>query len=320
MDRGGIPVDVAIIDGTTPVVASVTRKLNRSKFNTLLLDDRLEGDVPVRIVVAGGKTRLTSEFWNRLPDLQLVVRTGAGYENVELAELRRRDVFLLVPRVQADTSVPEYVLGAALWLVRDLRNADRAARAAYFDWRDNITGRSLADLALGIVGLGRTGRRVGVLGNAFGMQVMAWNPWSAKPDAQCELVGTLDELLTRADIVSLHCQLTAETRYLLNDRTLSLMRPGSVLVNAARWELIEEEALVQALASGHLGGAAIDGFGPERNGATTRLSLFDNVILTPHIAGLTVQSVDLLSDFVVRNVTAFGDNGVVADPEFIIQL
>lgn len=312
-------MDVAITDWTTPVVASVVRKLDRSGFDTLLLGDRLEGDVGVRIVVAGGETRLTGEFWNRLPNLQLVVRTGAGYDNVELGELHRRDVPLFAPRVQADASVPEYVMGTAFLLVRNLRNADRAARAAYFDWRNDITGRSLAGLALGVVGLGRTGRGVVALGKAFGMEVMAWNPWSAKPDAQCELIETLEELLGRADIVSLHCQLTAETRYLLNGRTLSLMRPGSVLVNAARSELVHEDALIQVLASGHLQGAAIDGFRPERNGATTRLSLFDNVILTPHVAGLTVQSVDLLSDFVVRNVIAFADGGVVADPEFIVQ-
>jgi phosphoglycerate dehydrogenase-like enzyme len=166
---------------------------------------------------------------------------------------------------------------------------------------------TLRGKTLGVVGTGNTGAEMARLARAIGMEVIAW---TFRPsDERARALGvrnvTLDELLATADVVSLHVALTPETRHLIAARELALMKPGAILVNGARGAVVDTDALVAALRSGHLGGAGLDVFETEPLPAGHPLLALDQVVLTPHNADATPEGMDLLNRVAVDNVIAF---------------
>lgn len=157
-------------------------------------------------------------------------------------------------------------------------------------------GTSLDQTRLGLVGYGRIGQAVGRMARALGMQVICTDPGS---DGH-----SLHEVLARSDVVSLHAPLTPETTGLINARTLAVMRPGALLVNTARGAMVDTAALIAALRSGHLAGAALDVTDPEPLPAGHELLSFPNVIVTPHIASATVRARYAMADLAVENLLA----------------
>lgn len=246
------------------------------------------------------------------PRLRLVSIWGTGTDNVDLEAARRLGVTVTnTPGVSA-TAIAEHALALLFAVARRLPRLDAATRRG--DWaRGDMM--LLRGKTLGIVGLGAVGREFARLGAAVGMRVIAWT-MHPDPGLGIELVA-LEELLGRADVVSLHLRLSAESRGLIGRAELARMKPGAILINTARGGLIDEGALCQALAGGRLLGAGLDVFELEPLPEGHPLTRLENVVLTPHSAGIAPEVVAAGLDLAVENVRRFlegSPQNVVAAP------
>lgn len=217
--------------------------------------------------------------------LRVVVRFGIGVDNVDLAAARQQGIHVSRTLGATTTSVAELTIGLMLASARGIPQMDRAVRGG--SW-SRPTGLELAGRTLGLVGTGRIGRQVAGRAFALGMDVIGHDPLAAGGDIP--LVG-FDELIARADVVSIHAPLTASTRHLFDAAVLARMRPSSILVNTARGGIIDEVALAAALVEGPLYAAALDSFEEEPLRDSPLLGL-PNVILTPHSGASTVEGVE----------------------------
>lgn len=244
------------------------------------------------------RTRLDAATLARFPALELLLQTGGHAYHVDRDELRRRGIITALGRraqvVQA--AMPELTFMLAIACLRRLGEASR--QMASGQW-SSLTGRLLAGRRLGILGLGRHGRNVARLGQAFGMDVVAWDrrgedregrSVSARLGPDGIPLLPLEELLRSSDVLTVHLRLSDQSRGLLDHARLQSMKPRSVLVNTARGAIIEEEALVEALRCGPLAAAGLDVFAEEPLPATSPLRSLPNAVLTPHL-GWTVEEV-----------------------------
>lgn len=234
---------------------------------------------------------VTSGVIAAAPRLRIVARHGAGVDAVDLAAATGQGIVVTTTGNLNAAAVAEYAFALLLTLARRTREADAGMRAGAWA-RDPLVGLELDGRTLGIIGLGAIGQRVARQALGFGMQVLA----RRSPRAECQVAGVecvpLPELLARADIVSLHLRLSPETAGLLDAAAIAAMRPGALIVNTARGELIDEAALIGALASGHLGGAALDTFAAEPLAPDSPLRRAPNVVLSPHVAGQTEAALE----------------------------
>ena len=235
-----------------------------------------------------------------LPDLRLVANYGVGYDNVDVAACRERGVAVTNTPGVLDAAVADLTLALILACRRNVVNADRFVREGR--WRHgwamlsepDVLGHDLAGSTLGLVGLGRIGSQVARRAEAFGMRVVHRRRRDGLP---------LDELLCTSDVISLHVPLTRETQGLLSRERLALLRDGAALVNTARGAIVDEEALVDELASGRIS-AGLDVFAHEPS-VPERLLELPNVVLTPHVASATVETRAAMTRVLVDNVLAF---------------
>ncbi len=255
------------------------------------LDDTLLREVNALLV----RTKpLGAQQIEKAPRLRVIARHGVGVDNVAVEAATRRGIpVLITPRANL-RSVAEHVFALALAVSRNLLRADRYVREGRFAERDSLVGRELFGETLGVIGVGRIGEEVARIGAAgFGMRVLGYDPYLEEKVVRAkgiEPVSSLDELLPACDFVSVHVPLTEETRGLLGARELGSMRPGSVLVQAARGGVVDEGALVEALRYGPLAGAGIDVFGEEPPPADHPLYCVENSVLSPHTAASTRQA------------------------------
>ncbi len=232
------------------------------------------------------------EYFARAPGLRAAVRHGAGLDMVPMAAATAAGVLVAnVPGVNA-ASVAEYTIFAAIALLRRFRETDARLRGP--GW---TSARDLADISrdlggrtLGIVGFGNIGQAVNRLAQAFGMQVMATTPPTPATLPQGVTGAALDRLLAEADVVVLCCPLNEVTRGLIDASRLARMKPGAVLINVSRGPVVDTRALIEALRHGSLGGAALDVFDSQPLSPDSPLFALPNVILTPHMAGITADS------------------------------
>jgi glyoxylate reductase len=249
-------------------------------------------EVLVEAVVAVGAAEL-----DLLPDLRLVANYGVGYDRVDVASCRERRVAVTNTPGVLDAAVADLTLALILACRRNLVESDRFVREGRWrrGWaRPELLGRDLAGSTLGLIGLGRIGSAVARRAEAFGMRVVHHRRSDGLP---------LDDLLRRADIVSIHVPLTPETQGLLSRERLALLQDGATLVNTARGAIVDEGALVEELASGRIS-AGLDVFADEPR-APERLLGLPNVVLTPHIASATVETRAAMTRVLVDNVLAF---------------
>lgn len=260
------------------------------------------------LVFRSGVT-ITAEVMAQAPALQLVIRAGSGCENIDLDYVRDHGIELVRVPGPGAKAVAEMAFALMLALARNLRPADQQLRQGRWA-KHRMTGWLLTGKTLGVVGVGNIGTRVGQLGVAWGMDVVGCVE-QFTPDQAAELAGrgirltTLDEVLAASDFVTLHVPKTPATTRMINRDTLRRMKPGAFLVNLARGGVVHEEALAEALSSGHLRGAALDVHEAEGEGKVSPLAAFDNVILTPHIGAGTYDSQQELGDIVVERIRAF---------------
>ena len=278
-----------------------------------LFADSSDAEIPERIAdaefVFTNKIKLTDELIQNAQNMRYIGLTATGTDNIDLDAAERNDIAVANIRAYCTESVVEHVMGALLMLAHNLHLYDASVKAG--NWQQanefcmlNHPIRQLTNMTLGIVGYGVLGRGVAAAARAFGMQILV----SARPgdDASGERVP-FDEVLEQADVISLHCPLTDATRGLFNAKTLSRMKAGSILINTARGALVDAAALVDALQSGHLAGAAIDVLAeePPVDGNPLLDYAGDNLLITPHIAWGTDQARQNAIDELTANAVAF---------------
>lgn len=247
-------------------------------------------------IIADGRTFVTGEAMDRIgPRLRIIARPGIGVDRIDLDAATTRGILVVNAPDGPTESTAEHAIALMLNLCKQVMVNDRLLRSGQpFPQLKNVTpGLEVAGTTLGLVGLGRIGSRVSAIAQVLGMKVLAFDPYITPERAaalRVELLPTLPDLLPRAQIVSLHCPATPQTYHIINAETLNLMPRGSYFINVARGALVDETALLAALRSGHLAGAALDVFDPEP--AMTNHPLFTqpNTICTPHIASHTTAS------------------------------
>jgi len=237
-------------------------------------------------LIVRSRTKVTADLLAKAPHLELVARAGVGVDNVDLAATGARGIRVVNAPAAATASVAELTVALYLLLVRGLYPSITATKAG--SWTRGTHGHELAGRTVGFVGYGRIAREVARRVAPFGARTVAFDPFVTTSGDATEIVG-LEELLTRADIVSVHAALTPENHHLLDARAFGRMKPGAFLVNVARGALVEEAALLSALASGHLGGAALDVFEVEPP-MNRELLAHPNVIPTPHLGASTHEA------------------------------
>jgi len=246
-----------------------------------------------------------SAFADGAEDLVVIGRAGAGYDKIDLQACTENDVavFNAPDTLTHSTASAAFLLMQVL--LRRLPELERMVREGRWDRQADTIGSDLTGLTLGIVGLGFTGRELARLVAPFRMRVLAYSPHADPAQAQAlgvTLVPTLDELLRQADVVSLHCRLTEQTRHMIGERELALLKPTAYLINVARGELIDEAALVRCLREHRIAGAGLDVFEVEPLPLDSPLLTLDNVVLTPHWLPSTRQQGRLTNTLVAQGI------------------
>ncbi len=254
---------------------------------------------------------LSDGMMKRLPGLKLVAVSRGGPVNIDMAAARRNGIKVVNVPGRNASAVAEFTLGAMLAETRLIRVGHEALRAG--EWRGDLyradrTGRELSEMTVGVVGYGNIGTKVVKLLKAFGAKVLVADPYvqlSAEDrNAGVELVG-LDELLARADLVTLHSRVTEETKHIINRDTIARMKPGVIFVNTARGPLVDYDALYEALESGKIASAMLETFAVEPVPADWPLLKLPNVTLTPHIAGASVRTVTYAAERAAEEVRRY---------------
>ena len=241
------------------------------------------------IAVIASTDPFTSEVFGATPRLAVVARTGVGVDAIDVAAATRSGVLIVTTPGANEETVADHALALLLALVRRLPEHDRSMRAGHWDRAGALTPGDLFEATVGVVGSGAIGRAVIRRLRGFGCTILVADPALTDPPAGTELVE-LDELLGRSDAVSLHTPLLPQTRGMIAAAEFEAMKPSSVLVNAARGHIVDEAALANALRSGQIAGAGFDAFATEPPVDSELLTL-PNVLLTPHVAGLSHRSI-----------------------------
>ncbi len=302
---GQAPIDVAIVED---VWGQAFERL-AAKFHLAWMPDawtRPE-ELPERVagaraLVVRNRTHVGAELMRQLPALELVARAGVGFDNIDARAAEDLGVVVTVPVGVNAASVAEYTVGAALALARRMLPLDRAVRAGAWE---RTPGHELGGGTWGLLGLGATGRAVARLARALGMDVIGHDPY-AEPSALHPLgarLASLEDTVRAADVLSVHLPATTRTHGLVDAPLLARLKPEAILINAGRGDVVDEEALADALTAGRLLGAALDVRASEPPGPS-RLHELDNVMLTPHIAGITQQSQRRITDLLADDIEA----------------
>jgi len=257
-------------------------------------------------IIVRNRTQVRGELLAALVRCRVVGRLGVGLDNIDVAACQARGM-RVIPATGANAqSVAEYVIAAAMMLLRGAYQSSADVAAGRWPRTALSGGRELAGKTLGLVGFGSIGQLTARLGLALSMHVIAHDALLAREHPAFAAAGVgavgLDELLARADVVSLHVPLVDGTRNLFDARRIAAMKAGAVLVNSARGGIVDERALADALRRGALGGAAIDVFGSEPLPAQPHFEGCLNLLLTPHVAGVTVESNERVSALIAEQV------------------
>lgn len=247
-------------------------------------------------ILAGAKIVYDGALMDQVPTLRVISRVGIGVDNIVISDATARGILIVNTPDGPTISTAEHALALLFAVTKRIRAADQASRTGtYSDFISREPGVELLGQRLGLVGFGRIGRHVAKVALALGMIVSAYDPLIPPARIQelgVELAPTLEILLGSADLVSLHVPVTAETRNLMNTERFTMMKARAILINAARGGLVDEQALWQALESGHLRGAGLDVLQVEPPDPANPLVQRDDVVITPHIASSTAAGLD----------------------------
>ena len=263
-----------------------------------------------RALVVRNRTQVDRTLLEACPGLLIVGRAGVGLDNIDLASADELGVAVVAPRGANATSVAEHAIALALVLARHVVELDRACRDG--GWQ-RVPGRELSGGTWGVLGAGATARATARAVKALGMQVVAYDPYVNPDHPEMVEIGlplaSLDEVVSTADILSCHLPATEATRNLVGARLLAQTKPTALFINLGRGEVVDEDALADAVEEGRLAGAGLD-VRAEEPPTPGRLERLSSVVLTPHVAGITEQSqariLQVLADD-IRSVLAGGE-------------
>jgi (S)-sulfolactate dehydrogenase len=254
----------------------------------------------VDAIIVRNRTQVRGELLAALTRCKVVGRLGVGLDNLDLPGCEARGI-RVIPATGANAqSVAEYVVATAMLLLRGAYGSSAEVGAGTWPRAALTNGREIGGKTLGLVGYGSIGQLTGRLARAVGMQVVAHD--AVMPAGADVPSLSLDALLAQADVVSLHVPLLDGTRHLVNAQRLAAMKPGAVLINTARGGVVDEAALANALRAGRLAGAALDVFEAEPLPAGSALANCPNLLLTPHIAGVTAEANERVSSLIATKV------------------
>ncbi len=254
---------------------------------------------------------ITKSMLDSCPDLKFINLLSTGYDFVDVDAAKAKGIPVSNVSTYGTDSVAQMTVALLLELCNRVGLHDAAVRAGEWErsgkfsfWLTPL--KELSGKTMGVVGVGRIGRTTARIAKAFGMRVLAFDEYAppAGADSPYEMVG-FEQLLEQSDVVALHCPLTPETRGLMNKTSIEKMKPGAILINAARGALVEEQALYDALVSGHLAGAGLDVVTAEPIPSDSILLKAPNLILTPHIAWATKEARSRMLDLALQNQLAF---------------
>jgi (S)-sulfolactate dehydrogenase len=280
----------------------------------VLYDPKLVDDAPRLLaeaaladaLVVRNRTQVRGALLDALKQARVVGRLGVGLDNIDVAACEQRGL-KVIPATGANAlSVAEYVVGTAMLLLRGAYASTPAVAAGQWPRNALSNGREVGGKTLGLIGFGSIGQLTGRLARALGMDVVAFDAMMDEDHPAFGEVGArrvgLGELVTESDVVSLHVPLVDSTKGLFGAERIAAMKPGAVLVNTSRGGIIDEAALAAALRSGKLGGAAIDVFEREPLPASPHFEGCPNLVLTPHVAGVTAEANERVSFLIADKV------------------
>ena len=287
-------------------IAETGVALLRERFE---VDVDADGDLGQRIgdydaIIIRSATRLDAGLIERAERLKVIGRAGVGVDNVDVDAATRRGILVANAPESTVVSAAEHTVGLLLALSRNIPQAHAALKEGRWE-RSRYAGIELAGKVLGVLGFGRIGQQVARRAGGLGMRVVAHDPFVAPErfrELGVEQAQSIDDVLDLADFLTLHLPLSSETRGSIDAAAFARMRPGVRIVNAARGELVDEAALVDALRSGHVAGAALDVFSAEPYSGP--LLELDNVVVTPHLAASTAEAQDRAGIIVAEQVAA----------------
>ena len=257
-------------------------------------------------IIVRSETKITSQVLEAGKALRVIGRAGVGVDNIDVDAATRRGIVVLNAPGGNTVSTAEHAFSLLLCVARKIPQADASVRGGSWS-RTNFQGVELYDKTLGIIGMGRIGSELSRRAIAFGMRVLAYDPYLSAARArslQVQLVDELDDLLSNSDFITLHTPFTPETRHLLDTARLQKMRRGVRIINCARGGLIDEAALGEALQSGHVAVAALDVFENEPLPADSALRKQPNLILTPHLGASTAEAQESVGIEIAQSVRA----------------
>jgi (S)-sulfolactate dehydrogenase len=268
---------------------------------------RLLGEVSeAEAIFIRNRTRIDEELIAAATGLRVVGRLGVGLDNIDMEACARVGIRVIPAAGANAVAVAEYVIGAMLVLTRGV--FDMTASMVAGDWprQGHAFGHELMGMTLGLIGFGAIAREVANRATAFGMRIVAFDPFVPESDPVWRTATRLsfEEVLTESDVVSLHAPLSDATRNLIGESALALMKPNAVLINTSRGGTLDETAVADALRRGLISGAAIDVFESEPLGPEPASTFADvpNLLLTPHVAGNTHEAVDRVARMIVSRV------------------
>jgi D-3-phosphoglycerate dehydrogenase / 2-oxoglutarate reductase len=283
------PVDPAVIQ---PILGG----------HAALVTDPSPDDIAAAVgAIARADAVIDAAFLDRAPRLRVIARTGVGVDRVDVETATARGIPIVITPGSGSRAVAEGVIAMALHLVKRLGPLTALVREGRWAQRAQEPVGDLDEATIGIVGYGRIGRRVGELAAAFGMRVLAYDPYSPPPqEVNCP---DLETLTATSDVITLHVPLTEQTHHLVDKEFLAGVRPGAVLVNCGRGGLLDLDAALDALNAGRLAGVGLDVFDPE---PAVHHPLFDHphVVLSPHLTGMTRRAEALTFADAARGVVA----------------
>jgi phosphoglycerate dehydrogenase-like enzyme len=237
----------------------------------------------------------TAEVLDAAPRLRVIARVGVGFDSIDVAAANARGVQIATTPGCNDHAVADHTVGLMLALLRRIPELERDLRDGGWNRTGAHAPRQLAGCTVGLIGCGAIGRRVAERLGGFDVELLIHDPALGQASA------LLDELLARSHVVSLHCPLLPSTHHLINAETLRRMRPDAVLVNAARGQIVDQPALIDALHAGVIAGAALDVFDVEPP-ADSPLLTMDHVVLSPHVGGISTVSIVEMTRLATRAV------------------
>jgi D-3-phosphoglycerate dehydrogenase len=266
-----------------------------------------------------GVTPITARIIDAGHQLRVVSRRGVGYDNIDLAALRRRKIPLTTIGPANACTVAEHTFGFILALARQVMAYDHATRAGNWAFRHSLIATDVMGKTLLLVGFGRVSRAVAVRARAFGMHVLTYDPFvpeAAVRGFEVEMVKDLPDGLVACDFLSVHVPLCPETAGLIGRKELAVMKPTAFIISTARGGVVDEHELVKALKEGMIGGAGLDVFAQEPLPANHPLLGLENVILSPHSAALTAECARRMDEVAAKNCLDAIDGSL--DPALIV--